>query len=383
MKEKIKNLDKKRHKIEVMEKNIFEYRSEGLDIINDSLVIIKEYLKAKKNVLIVLNNVRKAIELYKELGGDKDESIFLLHSRIMEKYKSERIEKAKKRLKNGEKVIFVATQVVEASVDLDFDFMITEISTIDSQIQRWGRVFRSREHEYNCEEANILIFAGKRGEDGKVKFDKSTTAVYDRDVLEKTRKVLLKYQGEFLNYEKEKQMVNETFDNELKEKFIGEINKTLEFLNYYTASKRSEAQRIFRKIAGITAVVPALMKDEAQGEDKWLKTFAEIIEGERKDKSGKEWTWEEIIEELRKERFSQPKSDAKWYLKAKMYEYSVSVPAYKKGLYSRLSHEFKGFWVLKVEEQEKEKLEKEKLKEFGLDILKEFGKLEDEVGSII
>lgn len=385
LKGKIKNLDKKRHKIEVIEKNIFEYDGsaknpeERWKINPDALDIIKKKKQEKDKILIVLNNVRKAIELYKELEGDNDEPIFLMHSRIVEKHKSERIEKAKEQLKNGEKVIFIATQVVEASVDLDFDFMITEISTIDSQIQRWGRVFRSREDEYNREEANILVFTGRKGEDGKVKFDRGTTAVYDRDVLEKTREVLLEYQEHYLSYLEEKEMVEKTFEKEingqkLKEKFIAEIDENLKFLSYYTASKRSEAQRIFRNIAGITAVVPALMKEEAQGNEKWLKAFAEIIEGERKNKSGKEWTWEEIIEELRKEGFSQPELDAKWYLKAKMHEYSVSVPAHKKGLYPRLSHEFKGFWVLKVEKNEVDVLRK-----FGLDKLEEFKNIEEEI----
>jgi len=144
--------------------------------------------------------------------------------------------------------------------------------------------------------------------------------------------------------------------------------KNLEFLNYYTASKRSEAQRIFRNIAGITAVVPALMKEEAQGEDGWLKTFAEIIEG------NKDLTWEEIVGELKKQGFSKKDSDTRWYLKAKMYEYSVNIPAYKVELRSRILHEFKGFWVLKINEKEIEGFQK-----FGLDILKEFENLESEM----
>ena len=383
---KIKNLKKNRHRIKVEKNNIFEYNSstkepeERWKINLDTLNIIKEKIIGKNKVLIVLNNVRKAIKLYEELENDEEfkDSVFLLHSRIVEKYKSERIKKAKERLDNGEKVIFIATQVVEASVDLDFDFMITEISSIDSQVQRWGRVFRSRKgEEYSRDEANILIFAGNE-ENGKVKFDRGTTAVYNRDVLEKTREVLIEYQGRYLSYLEEKEMVEKTFEKgtesqKLKDKFVAEIDKTLDFLKYYTASKRSEAQRIFRKIAGITAVVPALMKVEAKGKEEWLKAFAEIIEGERENKSGKEWTWDEIIEELRKEGFSQPESDAKWYLKAKMHEYSVSVPAYKKDLHSRLSHEFKGFWVLKVK-----KNEIEDIKKFGLDKLEEFKDVEDD-----
>ncbi len=386
--EKIKNLKRKRHRIEVIENSIFKYgeTKRSMEPINGALEKIKKCIETKQNALIVLNNVRKAIKLYKYLKSDRNkDSIFLLHSRIVEEYKTKRIGKARERINEGKKVIFIATQVVEASVDLDFDFMITEISTIDSQIQRWGRVYRSRSEDYGFEEANIIIFAGQE-ENGNINFDKGTTAVYDRDVLEKTRSILLEYQGRYLSYTEEKEMVEKTFEKEidgipLKEKFESEIDKILEFLKFYTTSKKSEAQRIFRKIAGITAVVPALMKEDATDEEKWLKKFAEIIEIQKG--IGEDWKWEEIIKELQKEGFSRGESDAKWYLKAKMYEYSVSVPAYnvsayKRELLSRLSHEFKGFWVLKLKEGEIEKL-----KEFGLDILEEFENIEEELDSAI
>jgi len=382
IKEKIKNLNRKRHKIEVIKDNIFEYdakkQDERIKIKPDSLARIKEKIQDKKNVLIVLNNIKKAIKLYKELKKDENigDSIFILHSRIVEKYKTERIKKAKELLKNGEKVIFIATQVVEASVDLDFDLMITEISTIDSQIQRWGRVFRSRGKEnYDSENANVLIFAGKE-ENGKVKFDKGTLAVYNRDVIEKTREILLEYEMEYLNYIEEKEMVEKTFEKSingktLKEKFINEIDEIIKFLNYYTISKKSEAQRIFRRIAGITAVVPNLMKKDAK-RNEWLARFAEIIE------NNSNLTWKDIVEELKKYGFSWSDSDARWYLKAIIYEYSVNIPAYKKGLFSRLTHEFKGFWVLMVDKEEINELQK-----FGLDILKELKNIEEEIESQI
>ena len=40
--------------------------------------------------------------------------------------------------------VLVGTQAIEVSLDIDFDELYTEVSPIDSQIQRWGRVNRKR-----------------------------------------------------------------------------------------------------------------------------------------------------------------------------------------------------------------------------------------------
>jgi len=79
-------------------------------------------------------------------------------------------------------LILVATQIVEASVDVDFDILITEISPIDSQIQRWGRVWRNREEDYKGE-PNVYIFI-------EIEKDLGTKAIYDKKSLLKTIGIL-------------------------------------------------------------------------------------------------------------------------------------------------------------------------------------------------
>ena len=368
-KDEIKNYSIKRHRIEIIEENLFEYKrkekNKGYDVeIADKVKgKIVEQLKDKKNALIVVNNVKKAIILYKYLENDwegkkDDYEVFLLHSRLIERYKTERIKKIKEKLEKKEKIIVVSTQLIEASVDFDFDFMITELSTIDSQIQRWGRVYRKRDEDYKNNEANVVIFVGEMKDDG-LNIDKGTSYIYDREVLKSTRNVLKKYQDKILAYREEKRMVEEAFAKKmngstLKKKYEDKIEETLRFLNYFSASKKSEAQRIFRRLAGFNAVVPVLMKEDDR---EWVKKLGEVIE------KGSDISWNEIEKET---------DENRWILKAEIYSYSIPIPefALKKYIW-HLSNEFKGFRVLNVKKDEIENI-----KQYGLDGW--FQELEDE-----
>ncbi len=368
IKEKVKNYNIRRHKIKVVNRPLIKYENNG--------VVVKESEEFKawlenfkdKNTFIVVNNVSKAIEIYDWLRKRNYPNIFLLHSRLIEKEKDRRIKLIKELVKqNKDKeeidklvqeeeiypnkpVIVVATQIIEASVDLDFDAMITEVSAIDSQIQRWGRVHRNRDEDYLGDNPNIIVFT---------QLDKGTLAIYrDKKVLEKTIDVLKDYEGMVLGYEEERKMVKEVFDKEvegfgekvkLKDLYIYEIRKNLEFLKYFTVEKKSQAQRLFRRIAGIQVVIPAIMKHI--GNDLERK-FAEIIE--KPDWNQK--PWEEItsqFEDLLRD--TEDHTEIKWELKKVLYEYSVNVPIFfwEKGrLPTFKTHEFKGFQVLNVSESQ-------------------------------
>ncbi|MFA4720224.1 CRISPR-associated helicase Cas3' [Pyrococcus kukulkanii] len=98
---------------------------------------INEIVSTKGKVLVVVNTVTKARELYETLRGYRDD-VYLFHSRFTVKDKQEKMRLVEE-LKSG---ILVATQVVEVSLDIDYDVMFTEVSPIDSLIQRFGRVNR-------------------------------------------------------------------------------------------------------------------------------------------------------------------------------------------------------------------------------------------------
>ena len=61
---------------------------------------------------------------------------------MYDKQKRDVIEKVKTLMNNGEKVLLVSTQSIEAGVDLDFDVGFREVSPISSIIQTAGRVNR-------------------------------------------------------------------------------------------------------------------------------------------------------------------------------------------------------------------------------------------------
>lgn len=406
VREEVKNYNLMRHKIKIVDDYLTEYSEEkALVKVNERLSkdYLKRYYDKQKNVFIVLNNVSKAIGVYKRLFEErKYKNVFLLHSRLIEKEKSRRIKLIKAILsKNGvdvekfkghedvditEPIVVVATQVIEASVDLDFDVMITEVSPIDSQIQRWGRVYRNRNEDYDGKLANIVLFVGK-SENGESKVDEGTIAVYDKEVVLKTIKVLKKYNGKFLNYEDERKLIEEVFNEKietekggvsLKELYINKIMQNLEFLKYCSVSisKRSEAQRLFRRIAGVQVVIPVLM-ETGNSEDPICKVFAGII----KEPENRDMTWREIVKDI-EDKTGQKKSE--WELRKRLYEYSVSVPIFYFDKLKRIgliTHEFKGFYVVDVPKEMKEEILKygidgyiiEKLKTMEENILKEEG----------
>ena len=60
--------------------------------------------------------------------------------------------------------VLVATQVVEQSVDLDADFMISELAPSDMLLQRLGRLWRHARPERHCERPELLVVASNLDE---------------------------------------------------------------------------------------------------------------------------------------------------------------------------------------------------------------------------
>lgn len=106
--------------------------------------IARERHRAGTRTLIVVNRVARAQEIYRQLKRDGDETeLVLLHSRFRP---DDRAKHAKALLADvdasGPGRIIVATQVVEAGVDVSAATLITDVAPWSSIVQRFGRCNR-------------------------------------------------------------------------------------------------------------------------------------------------------------------------------------------------------------------------------------------------
>ena len=205
-----------------------------------------------KKILIIVNTVKTSIELKRSLDEINIESD-LLHSRFIYE---DRMKKEKDGILSAKKGIWITTQVVEASVDIDFDVLITEISTMDSQIQRWGRIWRNRnDMPYTENVPNIYIL--KHPSDGG--------KIYDKIMVEKTLNVLICQEGKKLSDSDAFEMFNEIFSNNaLKDTdYLNSFYKSIRMLEElnFTAESKADAQKLFRDVPNIS-VIPKSVYDE-------------------------------------------------------------------------------------------------------------------------
>lgn len=136
-----KILDKKRHVLEIQAGSIKEHIDAIVQAIQDN-----------PSILIVCNHIKTSQDIYSLLTGRlPNEDIKLLHSQYNQTDRN--IIESELTPKSLPKVL-VATQVVEVSLNVDFDRAFFEPAPIDALIQRMGRVNRFGERP----PAKITIF---------------------------------------------------------------------------------------------------------------------------------------------------------------------------------------------------------------------------------
>ena len=101
--------------------------------------------------LVVRNTVRRAQETYEQLRETFGEDVSLNHARftISDRLARDadllrRFGSPRRRPERPHRAIVVATQVVEQSLDVDFDLLVTDLAPIDLILQRMGRLHRHR-----------------------------------------------------------------------------------------------------------------------------------------------------------------------------------------------------------------------------------------------
>lgn len=114
---------------------------------NDSYSIIDKAVEDCKKILLICNRIKNAQDLFRELK-DKypNVPILLLHSRFTRGDRKCK-EDILMNIETDGPYIVVSTQVVEVSLDISFDIMVTEAAPLDALLQRFGRINRKRSKE--------------------------------------------------------------------------------------------------------------------------------------------------------------------------------------------------------------------------------------------
>ncbi len=154
-------------------------------------VIDQAFANGGGNIGIIMNTVKRAQKLARELTGLYGEEIVeLLHSSFIA---TERVRKETKLVQmlgkeNNQnrpvKKIVIGTQVIEQSLDIDFDLMISELAPIDLLIQRLGRLHRhDRIRPFGCREPKLYLL----GCSDTLEFQEGSEAVYGGYLLARSQ----------------------------------------------------------------------------------------------------------------------------------------------------------------------------------------------------
>jgi len=238
------------------------------------------YYSSGKKVLIVRNTVKTAIDTFLEISKKLGlQNVMIIHSRMTLEDRRE-IERRLNYYRpggNGDPVILVATQVVEASLDIDFDILLTDIAPADSLVQRMGRVNRKRELIGDEPNTVIYLFSDKSG-------ISTFRGVYNKDLILQTLINLIeikienttgrKLEDKILKVLKKtsvikrlseidkKKLVEEVYqqlqlyDQRKKDtSYFKKFYATLETLdNGYASERKQDALRIFRRISSVDVI---------------------------------------------------------------------------------------------------------------------------------
>ncbi|MDR1379399.1 MAG: CRISPR-associated helicase Cas3' [Synergistaceae bacterium] len=161
----------------------------GKYTVSDLPGLLREHgLLSGKSGLIVMNTKKSALDVFKLLTKElKDAKVYMLSRWMSPQHRRKTLKTIKQYQKAGELHYLVSTQVVEAGVDLDFDWVFRDFGPLDSIIQVAGRCNRSLlrgeglvliAEFFNKEGSGAKSFAGMVYDDVPLRFTK--------EILDKT-----------------------------------------------------------------------------------------------------------------------------------------------------------------------------------------------------
>ncbi|MDP4177443.1 MAG: CRISPR-associated helicase Cas3' [Bacillota bacterium] len=245
--------------------------------------IIKKYKNNK--ILVICNTVKAARKIYNELVGKiNDKEVNLLHSNFIKK---DRAEKEDKIIEMGDKKnkshgIWVATQIVEASLDIDFDLLFTELSDLNGLFQRMGRCYRDRDLDvdYNC----FIFTGGQKGCSGVGKF-------IDEEIFGFSKKAIKDIYGEISEETKVKLVANlYTTDKLSKTQYYKDIIGNIDYVKSIQTYEldKNEMQKRFRNIDSVTIIPKNIYEENKLFIDDYISILNKTFDKSMPDNKRKE-----------------------------------------------------------------------------------------------
>jgi len=164
---------------------------------------------SKNSYLFVFNTIKSSLEFYEIIKNRINElglkyKVEYLSTNIVPKERKKRIDDIKEAIKNGQKIIVISTQLIEAGVDIDCDCVYRDLGPLDSIIQVAGRCNRNK--RLTIADVFLVKLIKENG--------KTYTGIYDPILLDIVEKIIKSKtqicESEFLD------LINEYFDSAKK-----------------------------------------------------------------------------------------------------------------------------------------------------------------------
>lgn len=229
--------------------------------------ILEDY-QANKTVLVCCNQVKRALEIYDRLRDAVGEDrVLLLHSRFNGGDRSAKEDRLMNgfNLRAGEQrsggrmpCIVVATQVIEVSLDVDFDAIYTDPAPLEALIQRFGRVNRAR-----VERMLVDVYVMRQPAEGK------DTLPYDERMVRRSLDVLERRCADApIDEATVSAMLGEIYEGSLLEewerRFAGkqrDIRRTISAIQPFQSADESTYERFYEMFDGIQVIPEVSLND--------------------------------------------------------------------------------------------------------------------------